>query len=212
MEPILLTEEQIGGLTEVANVGIGNATANLSQLLRRRCLIEIPKIAPMDDGVRALLASPESFLVHLQIKIAAQTPASIFIVMAKTDAHNILAAVPKDALPAAGGGEGGLRTAQSVLRHVAEIMAEAFFDGLSQLLMNKGRYSLPAITVSSASAPMEMVLQSLRREEGERLAIHSAFFDRDKTFRGKFVYLIGRDFLVVIFQWLNFVIGAEEKS
>lgn len=204
MDRTPLTPEQLGGLTEVANVGIGNATANLSQLLRRRCQIEVPKIAPLDDELRAMLAAPDAYLAHMQIRIAEQSPASIFIVMSKTEAHNIMAAVPKDALKA----EGGLLTAQTVLRKVGEIMAGSFFEGLSQLLLVKGNLSLPAITVSSAPVPLETVLASMRKEEGERLAIHSAFYDREKTFKGKFVYLIGRDFLWIIFKWMNMVAGG----
>ncbi len=211
MDTQTLTQEQIGGLTEIANVGIGRATANLSQLMRRRCLIDIPKVAPLDDGVRAFLSSSDAYMVHLQIKIERQTPASIFIVMSKTDAHNILSAIPKDVFRNTNNGA-NILTAQFVLRHVGEIMAEAFFDGLSQMLLDKGRYALPPITVSGTTVPLEVVMRSLQKEEEESLAVHSAFFDRDRTFRGKFVYIIGLDFLRIIFKWINSVIYKSKGT
>ena len=44
IKPVKLGTEQIADLMEVGNIGAGNAASALSDLIHRRCVIDIPQI------------------------------------------------------------------------------------------------------------------------------------------------------------------------
>ena len=82
MQPIKLEPDQIADLMEIGNIGAGNAASKLSDLIRRRCVIDIPQITYVtSEDIRRILDMEDAFVVMMHIKIMGDIPATMFVVM-----------------------------------------------------------------------------------------------------------------------------------
>ncbi len=209
MESVKLAPEQIADLMEVGNIGAGNAASKLSDLIHRRCVIDIPQISYVDfKDIRRIMDMEDSYVVMMHIKIMGDIPATMFVVMKRAYAQVIVKYMTKDGLDLAGRDLGF--TAQFALKQLGEILTKSFFDSIHQLLMAKAKYAMPEIIMDAWSAAQESMVSRFPKEEGENLLIHSAFFDPEKSFIGKFIYALNHDSQQVVLNRIKLLLSAKK--
>ena len=211
MEPVKLDPDQIDDLKEIGNVGSGNAASRLSDLIRRRCVIDIPQIAYMTtDDVRRVLDMEDSYVVVMHIKIMGDIPATMFVVMKRAYAQTIVRYMTQDALDPSG--KDFSFTAQFALKQLGEILTKSFFDSIHEMLMAKAKYAMPEIIIDSWSAAKESLFARLSDGEGQYLLVHSTFFDPEKTFVGKFIYALSVDSQGVVLNRIKLLLGSKKPN
>jgi chemotaxis protein CheC len=192
MSSFKLTPDQIGDLREVGNIGAGNAASRLSDLIYRRCIIDIPQVSYMDAaGIKNILNMEESYIVALHIKIMGDIPAMMFVVMKRIHAQVVVSHMTKSTSGASG--KNFDFTAQFALKQLGELLTKSFFESINQFLMTKAKYAMPEIIMQKWSTAVASILTRISGNEEEQLLIHSSFFDPEKTFEGKFIYVLSLD-------------------
>jgi len=103
MQPVKLDADQIADLIEVGNIGAGNAASRLSDLIHRRCIIDIPEISYMStQEVCRILDMENSFVVMMHIKIMGDIPATMFVVLKRAYAQTIVRYMTNEGLDPTG--------------------------------------------------------------------------------------------------------------
>lgn len=208
MQPVKLAADQIADLMEVGNIGAGNAASKLSDLIHRRCVIDIPQITYASaEDIQRVLDMEDSYVVMMHIKIMGDIPATMFVVMKRAFAQTIVKYMTKDGLDLTGKDLGF--TAQFALKQLGEILTRSFFDSIHQLLMAKAKYAMPEIIMDAWSAAQESILSRFAKD-GEHLLIHSAFFDPEKTFTGKFIYALSQESQLVVLNRIKLLLGNKK--
>jgi chemotaxis protein CheC len=210
MQTVKLEPEQIADLMEVGNIGAGNAASALSDLIHRRCVIDIPQITYVaPDDLKRVIDMEDSYVVMMHIKIMGDIPATMFVLMKRSLAQTVVKYMTKEGLDPTGKDMGF--TAQFALKQLGEILTKSFFDSIHQLLMAKAKYAMPEIIMDSWSAAQESIVARFNQPEGqgEHLLIHSAFFDPDKTFTGKFIYALSQESQVVVLNRIKLLLTSR---
>lgn len=197
--PPELSEEQTNDLVEIGNIGAGNAAARLSDAINHRCVIDLPKAAYVDLGkIREILDMENSFVVALHMRIMGDLPALMFVVMKRIYAQTLIKHMTRAAIDTA---EKSFDiTAQFALRQLGELLTGSFFDAVNTFLKTRSKYTLPEVLIDSWTSALEKILDWVGRDEKEKLLIHSSFFDPDKSFQGKFLYVMSEDSRRVILE------------
>jgi chemotaxis protein CheC len=210
MESTKLAQEQIADLMEVGNIGAGNAASKLSDLIHRRCVIDIPQITYVDaKDIQRILDMEDSYVVMMHIKIMGDIPATMFVVMKRAYAQAIVRHMTREGLDPTGKDLGF--TAQFALKQLGEILTRSFFDSIHQLLMAKAKYAMPEIIMDAWSAAQESMFSRFGAAGGEHLLIHSAFFDPEKTFIGKFIYALSQESQLVVLNRIKLLLGHVKE-
>jgi chemotaxis protein CheC len=209
MQPVKLEQDQIADLMEVGNIGAGNAASALSDLIHRRCVIDIPQVTyESAEDLRRVLDMEDSYVVMMHIKIMGDIPATMFVIMKRSFAQTVVRYMTRDGLDPTG--KDMSFTAQFALKQLGEILTKSFFDSVHQLLMAKAKYAMPEIIMDSWSAAQDSILSRFAKD-GEHLLIHSAFFDPEKTFTGKFIYALSQDSQTVVLNRIKLLLGPKKK-
>jgi chemotaxis protein CheC len=187
-DQLKLTEDQINDLMEVANIGVGNAAAHLSDLIHHRCVIEIPGVIYLDvPSIKRMLDQQNSYAVALHMRIMGDVPALMFVIMRRIYAQAIVNRMLKTNEPM---GRDLSFTAQFALKQLGELLTTSFSDAISNFLKSKAKYSMPQILVDMWSTALDAILAQIQPPHEEQLVIRSAFFDPEKTYEGQFVYIL----------------------
>ena len=211
MQPVKLDADQIADLVEVGNIGAGNAASRLSDLIHRRCIIDIPEISYMStQEVHRILDMENSFVVMMHIKIMGDIPATMFVVLKRAYAQTIVRYMTQEGLDPSG--KDLDFTAQFALKQLGEILTKSFFDSIHQFLMAKAKYSMPEIIIDAWSAAQESLFASFAGASGEHLLVHSTFLDPEKTFNGKFIYALNQDSQGVVLNRIKLLLGNKKPG
>lgn len=211
MDPVKLDTDQIADLKEVGNIGAGNAASRLSDLIHRRCIIDLPQITYMAaDDIRKILDMDDSYVVMMHIKIMGDIPATMFVLMKRLFAQTIVKYMTREGLDPVG--KDLTFTAQFALKQLGEILTKSFFDSIHQLLMAKAKYAMPEIIMDAWATAQESMFSQFAREGGEHLLVHSSFFDPEKTFMGKFIYALSPDSQNVVLNRIKLLLGPRKSD
>ncbi len=208
METVKLPQEQIEDLMEVGNIGAGNAASGLSDLIHHRCVIDIPMVSYVNtEGIKKVLEMEDSFVVTLHIKIMGDIPALMFVVMKRIYAQTIVKYMTREGIEAVG--RNFNFTAQFALKQLGELLTKSFFDAINQLLMTKAKYAMPEIIMDNWTSAVDAIIKLVgnSNKEVEHLFIHSSFFDPEKTFEGKFVYVLNIESQKIILNRLRMLLN-----
>lgn len=203
-EPIRLSNEQLGDFKEVGNIGAGKAASRLSDLIHRKCLIHFPEVSYFTlPEIKKTFDEPDSFAVALCIKIMGDIPAIMFVITKRVYAQLIVKYMTK--VPVQSAGKDLPFTAQFALKQLGEMLTKSFSEAISQFLMTKAKYAMPEIIIDTWSTALELILSRLSQPDKTQLVAHSGFYDSEKTFEGKFIYILGPDVQEAILTRINLI-------
>jgi chemotaxis protein CheC len=207
----VLNLDQLDDFKEIGNIGAGKAAARLSDLIHRRCTINFPEITHLDvAGIKRVFTDSDSFSVALYIKIMGDIPAIMFVIMKRTHVQAIIQYMTKISEPSPG--KDLTFTAQFGLKQLGEILTKSFSDSISQFLMTKAKYAMPEIVIDTWSTALDSILTKIHQPEQMQLVIHSGFFDMEKSFEGKFIYVLSPDAQESILNRIKLLVqGAAGK-
>lgn len=192
MAKLSLTEQQLEDLLELGNMGAGNAASALSEMIHKRCMMDVPEATILPTSEMKEAFDLERVLaVAMLLKVFGDIPSAMIVLMKRTDVNALLNQLIRFRDPSS---RTDLSyTALAALGDVGEALVRAFMTAVSQFLEVKLRFAMPEVITGTWTTALEAVLSKIGAREEEQLAIHSRFYSEEAKFEGQFVYVLNAE-------------------
>ncbi|MGE5550309.1 MAG: chemotaxis protein CheC [Bacteroidota bacterium] len=182
-----LSAIQLDALSEIGNIGAGHAATVLSQLLRERISITVPRIniVPLASASE-MVGGPETVVVGIYLRVFGDAPSSILFIFPRQAAMQLV-----DILVGRKPGSTNLlrEYEQSALKEIGNILTGAFLYALSNFTGLAMLPSVPAYAMDMAGAILGTVLLEMGTVSDYALVIETSFITKDQDSRGHFFLL-----------------------
>lgn len=145
-----LTDMQFDVLKEIGNIGAGNATTALSQMINMKIDMNVPKVAlvPLSD-ISGIIGSEEMVIVGIMLGMEGDITGTMMFLLKVDSAHRIVnLLMGTDSAPDADFSE----MEYSALGEIGNIIAGSYLSALSSLTGLKIVATVPAMTIDMAGA------------------------------------------------------------
>ncbi len=136
-------------LKEIGNIGAGNATTALAQMLQCKVDMKVPQVKLLDFGeVGALMGGEEQIMAGIYLCVEGDITGSIMFLLKKDAAKHLVAKLMGMELP----GDDLDEIGTSALKEIGNIITGAYLNSLSILTNLKIYPSVPDLTIDMAGA------------------------------------------------------------
>ncbi|MBU4240118.1 MAG: chemotaxis protein CheC [Actinobacteria bacterium] len=195
-----LTDLQIDALREAGNIGAGNAGIALSQMVKKKVDLSVPRatILPL-ASVPELVGGPETPVAGIYLKILGDCSGSILMLLERESAWSLAGLMVKGDLA----GEDETLVKRSALRETGSILSGAYLNALGQLTNLFFKPSVPVFAMDMAGAIMDHVLVNLAASEDFVMVIETDFQVSGVKIRGHLVLFPDIGTLTIILERLG---------
>ncbi len=162
-------------LKEIGNIGAGNATTALSQLLNSKVDMMVPQVRLLDFGeVGASMGGEEKVMAGIYLMVEGDITGSIMFLLDEKAAHLLVAKL----MGIEGTIEGELDEIQlSALKEIGNIITGAYLNALSMLTNMKIYPSIPDLCIDMAGAILSVPAIEFGAVGDKILLIQTQFTD-----------------------------------
>ncbi|MDO8631772.1 MAG: chemotaxis protein CheC [Phycisphaerales bacterium] len=212
MEPMFMLElDAIDGIKEAANIGAGRAASELSRLTHKKCNISLPNIAILGAAdIQEQFDVPGSVSVSLNVRILGDIPATMFVITKKECAQVMISYMTGVAAPATS--QDISFTTQIALKQLGAELGRAFIQSLSEFLQIKTTYDVPLLLIEARPSECDATLKNVAKTGDRQLLVHCDFFDAGKTFKGKMIYMLGRESQGKFIERFKLLLSGEDPA
>ena len=186
-----LDDMQFDVLKEIGNIGAGNATTALSQLLNSKIDMNVPKVQLIDIGeLSDIMGGPEVLSVGVLLTISDDVEGMIMFMLEQKSAHylvNILMGKQIDEMNEFS------EMDLSALKEIGNIITGAYLSSLSSLTNLKIAASIPYVAVDMAGAVLSVPAIEFGKLGDTSLLIQSQFLEDEKEVNGYFILIPTED-------------------
>lgn len=186
MEDLILTELQKDALKEIGNICAGNAATALSQLLKSKISIVVPRILilPLEEVPKAI-GGEDKLVAGMVLRVLGDLPSTIIFIFSQKDAVALASLMTgRPIVTGAGGVIGDLE--RSALKEVGVILANAYLGALGSFVGMGLIPTVPELIVDMAGAMLDYLLIELSAESQFALLIESEFKEISTSVTGHF--------------------------
>lgn len=175
-------------LTEIGNIGAGNATTALSQLINARIDMLVPKVDLLSFSELAeIVGGAETLVAGILLSLEGDVDGMMLFVLESSAAHLLV-----DQLMGcvSGQNKGDFSDMeQSALMEIGNIIAGAYLSSISELTNMKITSSVPYLSVDMAGAILSVPAIEFGKLGDKALLIESKFKDLDVDISGYFILI-----------------------
>ena len=159
-----VSQQYFDVLREIGNIGAGNATTALAQMLGQKVDMKVPQVKLLDfQEVGAIMGGEEQIMAGIYLLVEGDITGSIMFLLQEEAAHILV-----NQLMGVGNGgktEGGFDEIElSALKEIGNIITGAYLNSLSMLTNMKIYPSIPDLSIDMAGAilsvPARLCIQS----------------------------------------------------
>lgn len=174
-------------LTEIGNIGAGNATTALSQLINTRIDMYVPKVQMLSFAELAeIIGGAETLVAGILLTLERDIDGSLLFVLEKNDArmmvHQLTGFGDADA-------EDFSELEMSALQEIGNIIAGAYLSAISSMTGLSIDVSVPSLAVDMAGAILSVPAIEFGKLGDYALLIESRFKDLDADISGYFILI-----------------------
>ena len=178
-------------LREVGNIGAGNATTALSQLINSKIDMNVPKVELLDfQSLAEVVGSAEKLVVGILLNLSGDISGMMMFMMEFSSAHylvNCLVGKDKENM------EAFTEMDLSALKEIGNIIAGAYLSALSSLTNLKIIESIPYMAIDMAGAILSVPAIAFGELGDKALLIESEFNQIDNSVNGFFILIPTED-------------------
>lgn len=182
-----MNDMQFDVLKEIGNIGAGNATTALSQMVGSRIDMKTPSVQLTDIGaISDIVGGPENIIVGILITLSEDIEGMMMFVLEQSTAHfyvNIL--MGKNLDDFSDFDEMDL----SVLQEIGNILSGAYLSSLSTLTNLHINQSIPYMTIDMAGAILSVPAIEFGKLGDKALLIQSKICEDDNEANGYFILI-----------------------
>jgi len=184
MEDIMFSEVQKDALKEIGNICAGNAATALSQLLKRKISIIVPRILfiPIEE-VPMAVGGQDKLVAGLVLKVLGDLPSTIVFIFSQKDAINLASLLTGKVLS---NGSVIADLERSALKEMGVILANAYLGALGSFVGLGLVPTVPELIVDMAGAIVDYVLIELSCDSRHALLVESEFKEVETSVTGHF--------------------------
>ncbi len=171
-------------LKELGNIGAGNATTALAQMLGCKVDMKVPQVKLLDfSEVGAVMGGEEQIMAGIYLLVEGDITGSIMFLLNEQSAHELVGKLmgmqPAENAP--------LNEMElSALKEIGNIITGAYLNSLSMLTNMKIIPSIPAISIDMAGAILSVPAIEFG-ELGDKILLIQTQFTDDLTLDGFFI-------------------------
>ena len=144
-----MSEQYYDVLKEIGNIGAGNATTALAQMLQCKGDMKVPQVKLLDfNEVGAMMGGEEQIMAGIYLCVEGDITGSIMFLLRKDAAKHLVSKLMGMELP----GEDLDEIGTSALKEIGNIITGAYLNSLSSLTNLKIFPSVPDLTIDMAGA------------------------------------------------------------
>ncbi|MCR4727409.1 MAG: chemotaxis protein CheC [Lachnospiraceae bacterium] len=144
-----VTEQYFDVLKELGNIGAGNATTALAQMLQCKVDMKVPQVKLLEfQELGELMGGEEKIMAGIYLCVEGDITGSIMFLLAKDAARHLVSKLMGMELQGEEFGE--MET--SALKEIGNIITGAYLNSLSTITNLKIYPSIPALTIDMAGA------------------------------------------------------------
>ena len=171
-------------LKELGNIGAGNATTALAQMLGCKVDMKVPQVKLLDfREVGAVMGGEEQIMAGIYLLVEGDITGSIMFLLNEQSARELVAKLM--GMPATSDGSLG-EMELSALKEIGNIITGAYLNSLSMLTNMKIIPSVPAISIDMAGAILSVPAIEFG-ELGDKILLIQTQFTDDLTLDGFFI-------------------------
>ena len=182
-----MNDEYYDVLREIGNIGAGNATTALSQLLNERIDMSVPKVSMLDfSELPDVLGGAETSVVGIMLSLSMDINGMMLFIIeeesAKYMVSNLMQCPPSE--------DGSFSDMdKSALCEVGNIICGAYLYSLGQLTGMTINASVPSISIDMAGAILSVPAIEFGKMGDKALFIQSKFGEIDREINGYFILI-----------------------
>lgn len=179
-----VSQEYFDILKEIGNIGAGNATTALAQMLGRKVDMKVPQVRLLDfNEVGAVMGGEEQIMAGIYLLVEGDITGSIMFLVKEEAARVLVGKLMGMPIE----GEGQMNEIElSALKEIGNIITGAYLNSLSSLTNMKIFPSVPAISIDMAGAILSVPAIEFGAIGDKILLIQSQFTD-EKELDGFFI-------------------------
>jgi len=197
---------QMDILRELGNIGAGNATTALSQLINRKIDMGVPKVNVSEfSDLPDILGGPENPIVGILLAVEGDINGMMMFALEQSSAHNLVNILM----------DRDLNTFNefsdmdlSALNEIGNIITGAYLSSLSTLTNLKIIPSVPYMSIDMAGAILSVPAIEFGKVGDKALLIQTNFGEGDNEVYGYFILIPEYESYGTIFKSLG-ITGAE---
>ncbi len=144
-----VTEQYFDVLKELGNIGAGNATTALAQMLQCKVDMKVPQVKLLEFGeLGELMGGAEKIMAGIYLCVEGDITGSIMFLLGKEAARHLVAKLMGMELT----GDEFTEMETSALKEIGNIITGAYLNSLSTITNLKIYPSVPALTIDMAGA------------------------------------------------------------
>lgn len=196
-----LEEQYFDVLKEIGNIGAGNATTALSQMLGEKVDMKVPQVKLMEfKEVGTTMGGEDQIVAGIYLVVEGDITGSIMFMQKKESAKLMvsrLMGMPSE-------GEDFTEMELSALKELGNIITGAYLNSLSSLTNLKIMPSVPEICIDMAGAILSVPAIEFGTIGDKLLLIQTDFMDDEEDVSGYFVLVPDEDSYAKILKSLGF--------
>lgn len=204
MDNLNLTSEKLDVLTEIGNIGAGNATTSLSVLLNNNLRMEMPIVKLMSfDEVPEMVGGAETIVSAVLTHFTGDVSGMILFILELNEAKNLAGSMLHKTYD-----EGFAQfdhMDKSALKEVGNILMSSYLASISTLTNLEVHTEPPAICVDMAGSVLDLPLIELGQIGDNALIIDSKFLDKDEPIDGFLMFVADEESYDKIFKSLGII-------
>lgn len=198
-----LTDFQTDALKEVGNIGIGNATTSLSQMVNKPVWISLPDLKLIPLLKVPLLVKNAAPVVGIILELRGDAKGFLLLLLSKNSAKYLIKLV----LGSANETETFDEMEQSVLKELGNIMSGTYITSLSNFLGISIGLSPPSHLHDMADAIINQIVCMMSRDVDDVLFIKTEFTINEEKIEGQILIFTDSESLSKILEAINRISG-----
>lgn len=184
-----MSDEYFDVLKELGNIGAGNATTALSQMMQCKVDMSVPQVKLMEfKELGQLMGGEEIIMAGIYLAIEGDVDGSIMFLLEKQAARHLVNKLMGSSVE----GDEFSEMEFSALKEVGNIITAAYLNSLASLTNLRLHPSVPDLTVDMASAILSVPAIEFGTLGDKMLLIQTQFFD-DMVLDGYFILVPNLD-------------------
>lgn len=184
-DSVYIGEEHLDLLKEVGNIGAGNATTALAQILNGKVDMEVPRVKILEfSELSDVLGGPDTQIIGILFGLSRDIKGMMMFVLSEESAKMLVNLLLGQEV-----GEEFSEMEMSTLKEIGNIISGAYVYSLSELCNMTIWTSVPYIAMDMAGAILSVPAMEIAKTADKALIIETLFVDGINKIDGYFILI-----------------------